>query len=211
VNINIEVFLKMALGVAEAWKRDAHILSDIDSKFGDGDHGVTMNKLAGIIEKNVENSENKSVKEFIENLSSDIMLTSGGSACPLYGTLFEGLAAPLKDDSEITPDVLARMFADSLDALRDLTKAKIGDKTMMDAIIPAIEAAQKAPRDFISILKSASEAADAGAEATKKMVSKFGRAKIYGEKTLGTKDAGAVSSALFFEGLYKGAVESNVL
>ena len=94
------------------------------------------------------------------------------------------------------------MFANAFAEIDDMSGAKVGDKTMMDALIPASEAiAAYAGENEQELFSAAAAAAEAGAEATKGFVSKFGRAKSYGEKTIGTADAGATSMAYFFRGL----------
>ena len=93
------------------------------------------------------------------------------------------------------------MFASGLTNLAALSKAHVGDKTMMDAVIPATEALVAAEGDTDDLFAAAAAAALAGAEATKQVASKFGRAKSYGTQTIGTPDAGAVSMARFFKGL----------
>ena len=91
--------------------------------------------------------------------------------------------------------------------MEDITTAKVGDKTMMDALIPAVEAAAQASDDVMEILKAAAEAAEQGAKESENYISKFGRARSYKEQTIGTPDAGAVSTSLFFKGLYEGLYE----
>ena len=140
----------------------------------------------------------------MEYLGQGILAIGGGGAGPLYGTMVEGLAAPLDKETEIDGILLKKMLAASLAEMKGLTKARVGDKTMMDALIPAVQAAEAAPDDIPAILKTAAEAAEKGAEASCGMVSKFGRAKNYGEQTLGCADAGALSTSLFFQGLYQG-------
>ena len=94
------------------------------------------------------------------------------------------------------------MFAKGLEELDDMSGAKVGDKTMMDALIPASQAiAAYSGSDEAELFAAAAQAAAAGAEASKNFVSKFGRAKSYGEKTIGTPDAGAMSMSRFFQGL----------
>ena len=95
------------------------------------------------------------------------------------------------------------MFAKAYAALEDISGAKKGDKTMMDALIPATEAIENCEGNEDALFEAAAEAAEKGAETTKAFVSKYGRAKSYGEKTIGTPDAGAVSMAKFFRGLAK--------
>lgn len=194
--------------IAECWKENVELLSEIDSKYGDGDHGVTIKKIANCISKPASEWENKSLKENIEQLSFGIMNIGGGSAGPLYGTLVEGLAEPLAEDTAaIDSAMMGQMIDSSRSLLFEVTKARLGDKTMIDAVIPAAAAAQEETGDLLELLEKTAQAAKDGAEATKDMVSKYGRARSYGEQTLGTRDAGAVSTALFFEGLYLGAKE----
>ena len=119
----------------------AERLSDIDSKFGDGDHGITITKIAKLVNERVEQWDDASVKDFLDDLGMDVMAVRGGSAGPLYGTLIGGLGARLDDDeNELSADAARRMFAGCLAEMQDITNAQVGDKTMMDALIPAIEA-----------------------------------------------------------------------
>lgn len=202
--ITRDVLKEMLLKAADIWMMHKDSLSEIDSRFGDGDHGVTIGKIAGIIRKDVEEWQDASMYDFLDNLGMDIMAVSGGSAGPLYGTMIGGLAGPLKDVEEIDPVKLKDMFAASLESMRDITKAVIGDKTMMDALIPAVEAAKEAGNDVMEILEAAEKAAQKGAKASEQYIAKFGRARSYKEQTIGTPDAGAVSTSLFFAGLAAG-------
>lgn len=199
-----ETLKKMLLKTAETWTDHQDVLSEIDSRFGDGDHGVTIGKIAKLIVKDVEEWDEESMYDFLDSLGMDIMAVSGGSAGPLYGTMIGGLAGPLEDVEEIDAGILKEMFAASLEAMQDITKAAIGDKTMMDALIPAVKAAKEADDEIESVLWAAKEAAAKGAKDSEQYVSKYGRAKSYKEQTIGTPDAGAVSTSLFFEGFAAG-------
>ena len=180
-------------------------LSDIDSKFGDGDHGITITKIAKLMDERDE----ESIKDFLDDLGMAAMAVRGGSAGPLYGTLISGLGAQLGDDeNELSADAARRMFAGCLAEMQDITNAQVGDKTMMDALIPAVEAAQACEAegdDAAAVFAAAAEAAEAGARASEGFASKFGRARSYGDATIGTPDAGAVSTSLFLRGLATGA------
>ena len=132
---------------ARLWRENEPELSDIDSRFGDGDHGVAMGKIAACAASCADEWGDESVKNFIEKVASGAMSVGGGSSGPLYGTLIEGLAAPLSDETEIDAKTLKAMLAGSRDAMFEVTKARKGDKTMMDAIIPAVEAAVAAEGD----------------------------------------------------------------
>lgn len=200
---------RMLRGVVRLWNENKDRLSEIDSRFGDGDHGVTIGKIAGLMERSLDGWENDDVETFIQDLGDDTMEIGGGSAGPLYGTLIGGLSEPLSGGDGIDGAALKAMFAGCLSAMRDITTAKVGDKTMMDALIPAVEAASQAPDDVMEILKSAAEAAEQGARESENYVSKFGRARSYKEQTIGTPDAGAVSTSLFFRGLYEGLKQTD--
>lgn len=186
-------------------------LSDIDSKFGDGDHGITVTKIAKLVVERVEEWDDASVKDFLDDLGMGAMAVRGGSAGPLYGTMISGLGTRLGDDeNELSADAARRMFAGCLDEMRDITAAAVGDKTMMDALVPAVEAAQAcdaAEDDAAAVFAAAAEAAEAGARASEGFASKFGRARSYGDATIGTPDAGAVSTSLFLRGLAQGAAQ----
>ena len=195
---------KMFRKVAEVWHENKDYLSEIDSRFGDGDHGVTIGKIASLIEKKLDSWEDEDIERFLEDLGDSAMEIGGGSAGPLYGTLIGGLSGPLSGEDSIGAATLKEMFTECLSAMEDITTAKVGDKTMMDALIPAVLAAQKADDDCMAILEAAKAAALTGARESEQYVSKFGRARSYKEQTIGTPDAGAVSTSLFFTGLCDG-------
>ena len=163
--------------------------------------------MAALILSRLDERQDETVKDFIESLGSGCMEIAGGSAGPLYGILLEGFAGPLSDDTEIDAATLKAMFTAARSALFEITKARIGDKTLMDVLIPATEAAENAPDDVLSILQAAAAAAFQGLRETENQVSKFGRARNYGEKTIGTPDVGAVSTALMFKGFQLGVEE----
>ena len=203
MNIDKQVLSEMLSSAAESFIAHSDELSEIDSKFGDGDHGITVKKIGNLIEEKVESWETETFGEFFEDLGMAIMGVNGGSAGPLYGTLIGGLGVDLTDEIEIDAELLKEMFASCLSEMEDITTAKVGDKTMMDALIPAVEAAQEAEDSIPAILRAAAEAARRGAKESEKFVSKFGRAKSYKEHTIGTPDAGAMRTALLLEGFAK--------
>lgn len=176
-------------------------LSDIDARFGDADHGLTMSKIAGAISGAVSASEG-GIQSMLDAAAMAVMELNGGSAVPLWNTWLDGLQEGAAEGDEISIEGLKDMFAHALSALEDISGAKVGDKTMMDALIPATEAVGAYEgSDEAGLFAAAAAAAAEGAENSKNFVSKFGRAKSYGEQTIGTPDAGAVSMACFFRGL----------
>ena len=184
-------------------------LTEIDSKFGDADHGLTMSKIAGAISEAVNASEG-GIQSMLDDAATAVMSLNGGSAVPLWNTWLDGLQEEAPEGDEIDVAGLKAIFAKALEELDDMSGAKVGDKTMMDALIPASEAvAAYAGADEAGLFAAAAQAAAAGAENSKNFVSKFGRAKSYGAQTIGTPDAGAMSMAYFFRGLAQDSSESN--
>lgn len=176
-------------------------LMEIDSKFGDADHGLTMTKIAGAISAAVEASDG-GIQSMLDDAAMAVMSLNGGSAVPLWNTWLDGMQEAAPEGEEIGVAGLQAVFAQGLEEMNDMSGAKVGDKTMMDALIPASEAiAGYTGSDVQGLFTAAAQAAAKGAEDTKQFVSKFGRAKSYGTKTIGTPDAGAASMSYFFQGL----------
>ena len=176
-------------------------LTEIDSRFGDADHGLTMSKIAKAISAAAGESEG-GIQAMLDDAAMAVMVLNGGSAVPLWNTWLDGLQEEAHEGNEIDTAGNQAIFAKALKALSDKSGAKVGDKTLMDALIPASQAiAAYSGSDEAGLFDAAAQAALQGAEASKQFVSKFGRAKSYGEQTIGTPDAGAASMAYFFQGL----------
>jgi dihydroxyacetone kinase-like protein len=180
-------------------------LTAIDAKFGDADHGITMEKIGNAIISALDKHKtgaSSGIKTLFGDCAAEIMKINGGSAVPLWNTFFEGFKNGTDDTQEISVDDFKKMFQSALDELSGITKAKVGDKTMMDALIPAVEAITASTADNLAgVTKEGVVAAKKGAQASADMISKFGRAKSYKEQTIGTPDAGAMSMMYFFIGL----------
>lgn len=177
------------------------MLTEIDSKFGDADHGLTMTKIAGAIAQAVDESEG-GIQAMLDDAAMAVMVLNGGSAVPLWNTWLDGLQEAAPQGEQIDTAELKVMFARAFEVLDEMSGAKAGDKTMMDALIPASQAiAAYSGSDEGELFTLAAQAAREGAENSRNFVSKFGRAKSYGEQTIGTPDAGATSMACFFQGL----------
>lgn len=176
-------------------------LTDIDAKFGDADHGFTMAKVCNAILAAIADADGN-IKEMLDDMAMAVMAINGGSAVPLWNTWLDGMQEGAPEEDEIDAAGIKTVFARAFEELDEMSGAKVGDKTMMDALIPASEAiAAYTGEDEAELFRLAAEAAAAGAENSKNFPSKFGRAKSYGAKTIGTPDAGAMSMACFFKGL----------
>lgn len=190
--------------IAKIMEENVDLLTEIDAKFGDGDHGTTILKISKLIEEKSKNwyETNKYLKDLFEEIGSAITNSGAGSAGPLYGTYFEGFKEVLNEEVETDAILLKKMLVSGLTELSYLTTAKVGDKTLMDTLIPATIAAENSEDNIINIISNAKEAAVNGTKDSEKYISKFGRARLYGEQTIGTPDAGAQSASYIFIGMY---------
>lgn len=144
-------------------------LTEIDSKFGDADHGLTMAKIAGAISEAVDAAEG-GIQSMLDDAAMAVMTLNGGSAVPLWNTWLDGLQEEAPEGEEIDVAGLKVIFAKALEELEDMSGAKVGDKTMMDALIPASEAVAAYTGDSADeLFDAAAQAAAQGAEATSSM------------------------------------------
>jgi dihydroxyacetone kinase-like protein len=150
------------------------------------------------------------MKDLFQKVGWAIMGTDGGAIGPLLGTFFMSMA-PAAGNGSLDAAGVAKLFEAGLAGLQKTSKAKVGDKTMMDALVPAVGALRKAAdggATVVAALEAAAVAAEQGAQETAKLQARFGRAKNIGEKSIGTPDPGATSTALMFRGFVEG-VKSN--
>ncbi len=179
-------------------------LSALDSQLGDGDHGAAITAISNIICTQADTSlqdPEKTLDIFLETVSDVILSTGLGSTSSLWGTYFYGLSEGAEGVSIIDATICKRMLQKGFESIAPISKAQLGDKTMMDALIPATEAALAHEGSVADIMLNAANAATQGAEKTKEFVAKFGRAKNFKEQSLGHKDAGATSFSYFLQAL----------
>jgi len=201
--IGYDEIVRMLRGAAEQVQKNKDTLSKLDSVGGDGDHGTTMARAMGNLEKAIAAAKKRDLKTLLYDIGWAIMGVDGGATGPLFGTLFIGMSDSLPGKGALDTAALAAMFEAGLAALQKQSKAKVGDKTMMDALIPAVAALRTAAasgKDVPASLRAAATAAQQGAETTKNFAAKFGRAKNLGDRTIGHPDPGATSTAFLFRG-----------
>jgi len=189
-------------------KAGADELGRLDSATGDGDHGVAMTRAMAAIEKGLDDCQARQIKTLLQGVAWSVMSIDAGATGPLMGSLLMGMEEPAGEADEIDAARLAAMFAGGLTKMRAVSKAEVGDKTMLDALVPAVEALQASAAAGDSItagLVAAAAAAQTGAENTKTLQARFGKARNLGERSLGHQDPGATSIALLFRGLADGA------
>lgn len=212
-HFGVKEFVKMMLGAVEQVKNGQRQLSELDSACGDGDHGTTMQRAMIRLEKVLAGDKRVDLKSLVYSLGWTLLGVDGGATGPLLGSMFLGMSEALVEEQELDAAGLATMFEAGLRSVERQTKARIGDKTMIDALVPAVVALRQAAdngKGIQEILRDAAEAAEKGAISTRGMVARFGKAKYSAERSLGHQDAGATSIALIFQGIHNGYVKLDV-
>ncbi len=194
-------FKKMLRNALTCITERADEFSQLDAVLGDGDHGTAivqaMSALVTTADKGTE------FKTMLNDMSFNLMLEISGSTSTLLGGFFLGMSDHA-EGTELDAAGVKAMFAGGLAGVKKQTKAQLGDKTMMDALIPAVEAMQSVGSDDVKvILEAGAQAALQGAKATIDMKANFGRARNYGERSIGYADSGASSWSCMFDAFAK--------
>jgi len=188
-------------------KDGAEQLGRLDSAIGDGDHGVAMTRAMQALEQGIDGCQDKTPQALFKGVAWSVMSIDAGSTGPLMGSLLMGMMEPVGDADRVDCPLLASMFEAGLAKLRAISKAEVGDKTMIDALVPAVAAlrAAAAGQRVADALDKAATAAEEGAERTKDFQARFGKARNLGERSLGHQDPGATSTAMLLRGFAEGA------
>ncbi len=189
--------------MVRAIQENAAWLSEIDGAIGDGDHGINMNKGFTLCAQRLEGRE-WDLTEGLNMLGTVLLEEIGGAMGPLYGMLFRKMARETKGEAIITAEVFDTMLSQSLEALKSIGGAQVGDKTMVDVLEPARNAFSEALTlglTFSQALDRLQAAAEAGKDSAKDLVAKIGRASRLGERSRGVLDAGSVSCWLLLRAM----------
>ncbi|MGO6747311.1 dihydroxyacetone kinase subunit DhaL [Rhizobium ruizarguesonis] len=196
----------VVLRIADHIIENRAYLSEIDGKIGDGDHGVNMAKGFGMAAERLR-GQNASLSQSLETLGALLITEIGGSMGPLYGVMFTGFAEQLKGLDAIDAAAYGRMLRAGLEGVQAIGSARVGDKTLIDTLVPAIEAfdtATSSGQPFGSALDALAAAAEKGRDSTIELIAKIGRASRLGERSIGVLDAGATSCAIILKELSNG-------
>lgn len=198
VGLDVNWTLRWLTLSAEAMAEHRVALTELDRPIGDSDHGENMDRGFRAVMAKIAEGPPETPAAALKLTAMTLMGKVGGAAGPLYGTAFLRASAALGDAAEIDAATLAAALQAGRDGIVARGKAESGDKTMVDAWTPAVEAAAAAAGDgdVLKVLLAAAEAAEAGAVATDPMQARKGRASYLGERSIGHRDPGAVSSAL---------------
>lgn len=181
-------------------------LSEIDGKIGDGDHGVNMAKGFGMAAERLK-GQDVSLANAFDTLGTVLMTEIGGSMGPLYGVMFTEFAETIEGKDVIDAALFSKMLRAGLSGIQSIGSAKVGDKTLIDAFVPATEAFDEATaggKPFAEALAAMADAAEKGRDSTIDLVARIGRASRLGERSLGILDAGATSCALILKQIATG-------
>jgi dihydroxyacetone kinase-like protein len=178
-------------------------LTQLDQAIGDADHGINMHRgMSAVVAKLDAEAGEQDVGALLKTVGMTLVSTVGGAGGPLYGTLFLRMGTAVTGKSELGPDDWATALEAGVAGVQDRGKAEPGDKTMVDALIPARDTLKEAlagGATFADALRRSAAAAEQGVQATVPLVARKGRASYLGERSAGHQDPGATSSHLLLE------------
>ncbi|MFD7433997.1 dihydroxyacetone kinase subunit DhaL [Streptomyces sp. NPDC059861] len=198
--LDADFFRRWMTATAASVDREAERLTALDSPIGDADHGSNLQRgftaVVAVLEKEAPGTPGA----VLILAGRQLISTVGGASGPLYGTLLRRTGKALGDAAEVDPAQLAKALREGVDAVMTLGGAAPGDKTMIDALVPGVDA-------LADSFGAARSAAEQGALATTPLQARKGRASYLGERSIGHQDPGATSSALLIAGLAEAAGE----
>ncbi|MFI7412921.1 dihydroxyacetone kinase subunit DhaL [Streptomyces sp. NPDC049627] len=192
--LDADFFRRWMTATAAAVDREAERLTALDSPIGDADHGSNLQRGFTAVTAALEKEAPQAPGAILTLAGRQLISTVGGASGPLYGTLLRRTGKALGDAGEVSEDQFAQALRAGVDAVMALGGAAPGDKTMIDALVPAVDALGDG-------FAAARAAAEEGALATTPLQARKGRASYLGERSIGHQDPGATSSALLIAGL----------
>ncbi|MFH9990048.1 dihydroxyacetone kinase subunit DhaL [Streptomyces luteogriseus] len=198
--LDAEFFRRWMTATAASVDREAERLTALDSPIGDADHGSNLHRGFTAVVAALEKEPPGTPGGVLTLAGRQLISTVGGASGPLYGTLLRRTGKALGDAGEVSAQQLAEALRAGVDAVMTLGGAAPGDKTMIDALVPAVDALGES-------FTAARTAAEEGAVATTPLQARKGRASYLGERSIGHQDPGATSAALLIAGLAEAAGE----
>ena len=186
-------------------------LTELDAAIGDADHGINMERGFKKVIEQLPNVADKDIGTILKTVSMTLISSVGGASGPLYGTLFLRGSSAVAGKQELDGDNLLELLKAGLDGVIGRGKAELGDKTMVDALHPAVMAFSEAINDGVEVtnaMEKAVLAAEEGMKNTIPMIAKKGRASYLGERSMGHQDPGATSVYLMLKCLYESLGDS---
>jgi dihydroxyacetone kinase-like protein len=184
--------------LARVYPDNSRLLTDLDAAIGDADHGINMERGFTAVESELPAGA-ETIQAILQGAAAVLISRVGGASGPLYGTFFLRAASACAGRNELDAAALCAMFHAGVEGVRQRGKAAPGDKTMLDALAPAVEAMRRtldAGLDLAAMLGAAADAAEAGMRGTIPMEARKGRASYLGARSIGHQDPGATSAWL---------------
>ncbi|RKD23587.1 dihydroxyacetone kinase DhaL subunit [Caminicella sporogenes DSM 14501] len=200
--ITRDMLLKILHNIAKVIEENRQFLTDLDAAIGDGDHGINMNKGFKAVEEKLNSLKDKDCGTILKTTAMTLISTVGGASGPLYGTAFLKASAVVNGKMELSSQDIIKMFEEAINGVMMRGKAQRGEKTMLDALIPAYEVLKNSIESGKSLKEAFQDAAKAayeGVEYTKTIKATKGRASYLGDRSIGHQDAGATSSYLMIK------------
>jgi dihydroxyacetone kinase-like protein len=187
-------------GAGDLVERQAIRLTELDTAIGDGDHGTNMLRGFSAVRRKLEVTVTGDLGSLFRLVGMTLISAVGGASGPLYGGFFLEMAKVTAGKACLGKDEISAALAAGLNDIKRRGKAEVGDKTMVDSLLPAV-AALESVKELCAAFRAAADAAKTGAEATIPLQARKGRASYLGERSIGHQDPGATSSWLLFEAL----------
>jgi dihydroxyacetone kinase phosphoprotein-dependent L subunit len=190
--------------IAEVAVANEKYFGDLDAVVGDGDFGYSMARGFELVLSGWADFDRADIGTFLKKIAVTITSRIGGTSGPIWGTAFLRAGAKAGTATELSADQVIELLRASIEGIKARGKSDVGDKTLLDALVPAVDAIEERVRggdSAVAVLKAAALVAREQAEATRGMIAKRGRAAYTGERSIGTLDAGAVAVAVMFEAL----------
>ena len=201
-SLTVETVLNWMRNCADTYERHQDELTRLDAAIGDADHGANMVRGFNAVQDKLAGRQDRDIGALFKTVAMTLISTVGGASGPLYGTFFLQAAGGANGKSALTHQEFISIFHAALQGLMHRGKAKVGEKTMVDALAPALEALKPIENDSLcAAIDRAVIAAQKGADSTVPLVAKKGRASYLGERSAGHLDPGAASSVLLLEAL----------
>jgi dihydroxyacetone kinase-like protein len=199
-----EQILQWLQAFAVEIEQNKDYLTQLDAAIGDADHGSNMDRGFKKVITQLPSLADKDIGTILKTVSMTLISTVGGASGPLYGTLFLKASTAVAGKQELSADDMLSLLQAGLDGVLQRGKAQLGDKTMVDALSPAVVAYQQAVgegKGIVAAMQLAVAAAEQGMKDTIPMLAKKGRASYLGERSVGHQDPGATSSYLMLKRL----------
>lgn len=184
-------------GMAKKIEAEKEYLTELDNEIGDGDHGINLARGFEAVEKKLPSLAGGDIGALLKGVGMQLVSTVGGASGPLYGTAFMKAGMACKGLTEIDGPAFVKAMEAAVDGIKMRGKATEGEKTMLDALCPALKVMQDdvaAGKSLKEALQDAAQAAEKSVEYTKTIIATKGRASYLGERSLGHQDPGATSS-----------------